>query len=800
MQPGQREPAPGLRHASLSRSAMLSRLHYKLLFWLFLTVLGVCAALTSLGTDLLITYLRDARARLILRLGPAHLVGRIAWTVAFALAAHGCVRVCPQCAGSGIPELKQILSSAPSIGSSMGYLSRLTLVCKLVGTLCVQGAGLSAGREGPFVHISACVASLLAPSWIANSPRHFAAVLRAASAAGVSFTFGAPVGGLLFAAETSVTYFRVSHLPRALLCALSGLLAVSWLNYGSLAPFKASAIEPASALTPTDAAAMIGLGVVCACFASGFNKALRALLVLRERHASSPAAQVGAVLTVAVATALLASSQSPARLLGRTPDVLLPALFDDSVPGAHGLGELGPGGWGAAQLCAAALAKLTLTALTIVLPIPCGLFTPVFVAGAFVGRGWALLLRGWLALELRPGRCALVGAAALTGSVTGTISSALIALELTGLGAGELTPIGVACVFSIALRGLSIVSVYDVIAEQRRLPGHALLMKRVHLGATPASLASEVSVELGRKGGGGGGGSGGGECYTSTLTVGDVVRAFEQPIPRVSVVCELGALREAAAWCAANNVAQLAIVERGAPGAMWEPLLPPREESELDERLVGTVSVRALQAYLRLGRSEREHSDESSPQSLRRPSLEQRLLEEAAGRYDGGGADDEDERLCARRHRLEIDLRAASAKVRGALVVNWSPFIVAAELSLGNVINIFQMLELSQCFVTASGWYLGTLTREGLSMALSQLDVAAAARERECEPLDRSYRAILSSASQLDQLARSPNASEAPSPIMPRAERPAAARPGARVVNTAATRLAVPGGSSSHVS
>lgn len=406
------------------------------------------------------------------------------------------------------------------------------------------------------------------------------------------------------------------------------------------------------------------------------------------------------------------------------------------------------------------LAKLALTALTIALPIPCGLFTPVFVAGAFIGRGWALLLRDWLAFELRPGQCALVGAAALTGSVTGTISTALIALELTGLSAGELSPLALACVFSIALRGLAIASVYDVIAEQRRLPGHALLMKRVHLGATPASLGAEVSVELGRKGASGGGG----ECYTSTLTVGDVVRAFERPIPRVGVVCALGALREAAGWCAANHVAQLALVERESAGAAWELSSP--SESDEAETLVGTVSVRALQTYLRALRADGEEADEASPSPQRSP-LEQRLLEQAAGADDGYAPR-------APRDELIVDLRAAAARRRGALVVNWSPFIVAAELSLGNVINVFQMLELSQCFVTASGRYLGTLTREGLSMALSQLDVAAAAREREREPPDRSYRAILSSASQLEQLSRTPIASESPSPIMPSARGPPA--------------------------
>jgi len=52
-----------------------------------------------------------------------------------------------------------------------------------------------------------------------------------------------------------------------------------------------------------------------------------------------------------------------------------------------------------------------------------------------------------------------------------------------------------------------------------------------------------------------------------------------------------------------------------------------------------------------------------------------------------------------------------------------SPFVVPAELSLRYLVNMFQMLEFEQCFVLGGGWYVGTLTREGLSMALSQVNI-----------------------------------------------------------------------------
>ena len=45
--------------------------------------------------------------------------------------------------------------------SSQVYLSRRTLVTKVVGLVLALGAGLPLGKEGPFVHISACIVDWL---------------------------------------------------------------------------------------------------------------------------------------------------------------------------------------------------------------------------------------------------------------------------------------------------------------------------------------------------------------------------------------------------------------------------------------------------------------------------------------------------------------------------------------------------------------------------------------------------------------------------------------------------------------
>jgi chloride channel 2 len=79
------------------------------------------------------------------------------------------------------------------------------------------------------------------------------------------------------------------------------------------------------------------------------------------------------------------------------------------------------------------VAKFFLTAVSLGLPIPCGLYTPVFMMGAVGGR----LVGELVALcfpdgYITPGGYAVVGAAAMSAGVTRTLSTAVIVFELTG--------------------------------------------------------------------------------------------------------------------------------------------------------------------------------------------------------------------------------------------------------------------------------------------------------------------------------------------------------------------------------
>ena len=107
-------------------------------------------------------------------------------------------------AGSGIPEIKTILSGfvIPHI------LDLKVLVVKALGAVFAVSTGMCLGKEGPFVHISTCVAYLIArlfPKYRDNG-RKLREMLSAGCSAGLSVAFGAPIGGVLFSYEVVIPH------------------------------------------------------------------------------------------------------------------------------------------------------------------------------------------------------------------------------------------------------------------------------------------------------------------------------------------------------------------------------------------------------------------------------------------------------------------------------------------------------------------------------------------------------------------------------------------------------------------
>lgn len=387
----------------------------------------------------------------------------------------------PYACGSGIPEIKTILGGF----IIKGYLGYWTLVIKSLTLITAVSSGLSLGKEGPLVHVAACIGNVfvrLFPKYHSNEAKR-REVLSASAAAGVSVAFGAPIGGVLFSLEEVSYYFPMKTLWRTFFSALMAALTLGYMNpYGNgrLVMFAVDYNLPWQLF---ELIPFIILGIFGGLFGAVFIKCnlfwckLRKLTWLGRRP-------IIEVFMVAIVTGLFAYpneyTRHPAsRLILRlfqncgpedgTPlcDYTYNAnmtqnINSDSYPHR----SIGPGVYEALwKLTLALLFKGIITVFTFGIKVPAGLFIPSLAVGACAGRIVGILMEHlvdsyrdfflWKSVCMKaqghcilPGLYAMIGAASALGGVTRmTVSLVVIMFELTG-GLTYIVPLMVAVMTS----------------------------------------------------------------------------------------------------------------------------------------------------------------------------------------------------------------------------------------------------------------------------------------------------------------------------------------------------------------
>ncbi|CAG2186165.1 CLCN2 [Mytilus edulis] len=168
--------------------------------WVFLALLGVLMALLSFAMDYIIEKCQSAKMWLYTELAfslPLQYFRLDFIQILFILFATGFTHlVSPQAVGSGIPEMKTILRGVVL----KEFLTFKTLVAKVVGLCASLGSTLTLGKEGPFVHIASIVATLLGKlssfKGVYQNESRRTEMLAAACAVGVAGTFAAPIGAV----------------------------------------------------------------------------------------------------------------------------------------------------------------------------------------------------------------------------------------------------------------------------------------------------------------------------------------------------------------------------------------------------------------------------------------------------------------------------------------------------------------------------------------------------------------------------------------------------------------------------
>ncbi|KAF4497643.1 CLC chloride channel [Fusarium agapanthi] len=331
-------------------------------------------------------------------------------------------------AGSGIPEIKTVLS-----GFCIPHLFDLkVLIVKAIGSIFAVATGMCLGKEGPFVHISACVGYLVTvciPKYASNQ-RKLREMLSIACSAGLSVAFGAPIGGVLFSYEEISTYFPRRVLWRSCLCSVVAAAVLKELNptgTGKLVLFETNYGVNYDALHYL---VFIVLGVCGGIFGGVFCKAN---FLWSKSFRKIPLIKNNPVFELALVTLITAILQFPNMLIRETGDIVMQRLLVDCnqvnedwicQQEAQATGK----GTYYAWLVSGTFVKLFLTTITFGCKVPSGIIIPAMDAGALFGR-----MIGQLIPNISPGIFAMVGSAAFLAGVSRmTVSLAVIMFELTG--------------------------------------------------------------------------------------------------------------------------------------------------------------------------------------------------------------------------------------------------------------------------------------------------------------------------------------------------------------------------------
>ncbi|XP_068880347.1 chloride channel protein 2 isoform X4 [Aphelocoma coerulescens] len=479
--------------------------------WVFLILLGLVMALVSWAMDFAIATCLQAQKWMYGGLDTNVLLQYMAWvtypTVLITFSAGFTQILAPQAVGSGIPEMKTILRGVVL----KEYLTLKTFVAKVIGLTCALGSGMPLGKEGPFVHIASMCAALLSRflslfgGFYENEARNIE-MLAAACAVGVGCCFAAPIGGVLFSIEVTSTFFAVRNYWRGFFAA-----TFSAFIFRVLAVWNKDEGAPCLC-RHRDRQRLRGCTL---CLPQPQDRAVHAP---PEDHQPLPHEEAPALpcpgdvdhLHADLPTRLWTVHGWPGTCHGvthRSPPQghhkpqLTPAhhqltqkdtlvtLFDNQTWAKQGLSDefeyLGileawhhPRSNIFITLVVFILMKFWMSALATTIPVPCGAFMPVFVIGAAFGRLVGESMAAWFPdgihtdnniYRIVPGGYAVVGAAALSGAVTHTVSTAVIVFELTGQ-ISHILPVMIAVILANAVAQSLQPSLYDSIIRIKKLP------------------------------------------------------------------------------------------------------------------------------------------------------------------------------------------------------------------------------------------------------------------------------------------------------------------------------------------
>jgi chloride channel protein, CIC family len=357
---------------------------------------------------------------------------------AVAIAAWLVRRFSPYAAGSGIPQVEEILND------ELPATPPRLLFVKFFGGLLAIGSGLALGREGPSVQMGAAIAhvvgKLLRRNWLDSK-----VLIAAGAGAGLATAFNSPIAGAVFVLEELMRRFET----RTAIAALGASAAAIAVARALLGPAPDFQVEPLAYLGVKTWLLFAALGAIAGLAAALYNSVLLGALAVMDHLGRWPVEMRAAVIGAAVgALAWFAPG-----LAGGGDDITQRTLA---------------GGATLVMLPLAFFLRFGLGAVSYAAPVPGGLFAPLLVLGAQFG--WfcgALCDIAFPGMNLDPTAFAVVGMAAFfTGVVQAPVTGIVLVIEMTA-SFTMLLPMMAACFTAMLVPNLiGTAPIYDSLRER----------------------------------------------------------------------------------------------------------------------------------------------------------------------------------------------------------------------------------------------------------------------------------------------------------------------------------------------
>ena len=442
----------------------------------FLTLLGIIPSTLIFLVDISVHKIVSAREQTLSSHSTLFIVIYIVSGCVLCLASTFVCHIWSQEAeGSGIPAMKSLMSGF--YDKVKPALSMWALLAKAVGLVCAIGGGLPVGWEGPNVHISCIVAhhlSRLPPFRDLRKDRALRMqIMACACAVGLASSFGTPIGGVLYALETTASFYLVPTFWKCMLSTLAGSLVYDLLYKTPLVEAFDNTTFEASDYTREQLIAFIFLGVLLGVLGAFFVRCVHTVYYLRKRRLPG----TNRYLLLLVVGLIAALVQYPLYLLRLDPRQAINNFFSSDNMESLSL----------IDVALLVLIKFPLIVVSIGLPIPAGVFIPCFLVGSGLGRLYGELLRFLFGTNIVPGGYAVVGAAAFTAGVTRALSVAVVIFEVTGQ-LKHMVPTLAAVVVSVIVANGINRSLYDTLIIMKQLP----FMPHMRRDRSPTQKVSHI--------------------------------------------------------------------------------------------------------------------------------------------------------------------------------------------------------------------------------------------------------------------------------------------------------------------